>query len=139
MREDKPTTGWQGNKTILEQNRVIFPFLFPGYFCFVDACVVCIISCGYYQFSSALFYVVVLMNQCYLQCRRVLFLLPFLTHRVYQCHLLDVRPYASSYVFLFSCSFVEVILWSTLRIVPSILQDGVGSPGIYPFGVISAT
>ena len=37
------------------------------------------------------------------------------------CHLWDVRPYASSWVFVFSSSFVGVLLSSTLRRVPSIL------------------
>ena len=34
------------------------------------------------------------------------------------------RPYASSWVFLYSGPFVEVLLWSTLRIVRSILRRG---------------
>ena len=39
------------------------------------------------------------------------------------CHLWYVRPYASSWVFLSSGLLVEVLLLSTLRMVPSILQE----------------
>ena len=46
-----------------------------------------------------------------------------LTHIDCLYHLLDIRPYASSRVFSFSSPFAEVFSSSTLRIVPSILQD----------------
>ena len=66
--------------------------------------------------------VFVSMVQRRLQCWQVLFLPIFLTHIVCQRHLWDERPYAWSLVLLFSCPFVWVLLWSTSRIVPSILR-----------------
>ena len=80
------------------------------------------------QSSPALFYAVFSslysMHRRYLECWQVGFLLLFLTHIVCLSHLWDVRPYASSWVFLFSGSFIEVFLSSTLRMVPSILRGG---------------
>ena len=46
------------------------------------------------------------MNQHCLQRWRVLFLLFFLTHVVNTCHLWDLSPYTSSWVFLFSDAVV---------------------------------
>ena len=48
---------------------------------------------------------------------------PFLDIYSLRC-LCDVRPNASSRVFLFSCPFVEVFLWSTLRMVPKYFTRG---------------
>ena len=82
-----------------------FPFLFSGYFCSVDAYDVCIVSALVFVIlnagtSSSFF---------------------FSWHNtVCLCRLWDVRPYATSWVFLQSCSFVEVFLSSTLRMVPII-------------------
>ena len=45
-----------------------------------------------------------------------------LTHIVCLCHLLDVRPYASSWVSLFSGLFVEVLPTFSLKMVPSIFR-----------------
>ena len=42
------------------------------------------------------------MYQRYLQCWRILFLLLFLTYTDCLCYIWDVRPYASSLVFLFN-------------------------------------
>ena len=67
---------------------------------------------------------VVSMHRRYLECWRVLFLFLFLTHTVCLHNLWDVKPYASSGVFLSSCLFVEVFLLPTLRMFPSILQGG---------------
>ena len=38
-------------------------------------------------------------------------------------YLWDIRPYALSWVFLFCAPFVEVLLLSSLRMVPNILQE----------------
>ena len=57
------------------------------------------------------------------QCWRVLFLL-FLAHIVCLYHFWDIRPYSSSWVFLFAGSFVKVLPLSTWRMVPSILWWG---------------
>ena len=65
-----------------------------------------------------------LMYRRYLQCWRVLFLLFFLSYIVSLYHLCDVSPIKSSLVFLFSGSFVDALPSSSLRIVPSILQEG---------------
>ena len=102
-----------------------FPFLFSGYFCSVGICVVCIDSSGCNQFSSALFCVMFsLLHRCIDAIFSVLFLLIFLTHTVCLRHLWDVRPYVSSLVFLFSRPFVEVLLSTDVRMVPSILRRG---------------
>ena len=50
------------------------------------------------------------------------FLLLVLTHADFLCHLWGISPYASSWVFLFSGPFVEVLLSSSLRMIPSFLQ-----------------
>ena len=50
------------------------------------------------------------------------FFLLFLTHIACQRHLKNVRPCASSWLFLFPGLFVEVLPLSTLRMVPSILR-----------------
>ena len=55
----------------------------------------------------------------------------FLTHTVSLHHISKVRPYASSWVFLFSSPLVEVLLLSISRMVPSILRED--SPVVYPF------
>ena len=75
------------------------PILFSGYFCSVDAFVVCIVTGRYNRFSPALLFcsllVVASVHCCYVEYWQVLFLLLFLTHIVCVRHLLDVRPYAS--------------------------------------------
>ena len=96
-----------------------FPFLFSSYCCSVDPCV------GSDHYNQSLLFScslrdVLSMYRRYFQCWRVLFLF-FLTHIV--ClYLWGVRPYASSWVFLFFGSFVEVLPSTTLRMVPSILR-----------------
>ena len=64
------------------------------------------------------------MHRRYLQCWRVLILPFFLINIVCQYLLQDVRLCASSLTFLSSSPFVEVLLPSISRIVPSILQGG---------------
>ena len=89
---------------------------------------------------SLLFYcdprIPILIHQRYLQFCRVLFLIHLLTHRVCQWLLMHVKPYASSSTFLFFGLFVWVPLLSILRIVPSILQEGL--PRYLSFDKISA-
>ena len=51
------------------------------------------------------------------------FLVLFLTHTACLCHLWDVRPYTSSWMFFFSGQFTEVLFSSILRMVLSILQE----------------
>ena len=91
-----------------------FPFLYSGYFWFVDACIICMVSGGHNQFFLSI-------HRRYLQCWRVLVLFLFLTHKIDLHPLWDVWFYASKWVFLFSGPFVEV-LSSSLRMVLSILQ-----------------
>ena len=57
-----------------------------------------------------------------LQCWQVLFFLLFLTNTVCLRHLWDVRPYIPSLVFLISTLFIELLFWSILRMVLSILR-----------------
>ena len=105
---------------------VYFRFLFAGYFCSADACVDSIVSDRCNQpFSKPFLCIlqVVSMHQRYLESWRILFLLS-MTCAIYLCHLCDIRPYESSWVFLFSGLFVDVLLSSPLRIVPSILPEG---------------
>ena len=64
------------------------------------------------------------MHWCYFQCLRVLFLLIFLPHIVRQCHLWQVKPNVSSWVFMFSDPFVELIPITSTRIISSVLQGG---------------
>ena len=66
--------------------------------------------------------VVILMHPCNRQCLPVFFLLLFLTHTAFLCHLSDVSPYASLWVFVFSGSFLEFYRSSDIRRDPSILQ-----------------
>ena len=86
-----------------------FPFLFLSYFCSVDFYIVSVVSnhCTdlFCPFSCNL-WIVVLIRRRYLQCWRVLFHFLFLIHKVCQCHLCDVRPWASSLVFLTTGLFV---------------------------------
>ena len=42
------------------------------------------------------------MHQLYLQCRHIVFFLPFIAYIIRQCEILDVRPCASSYILLLS-------------------------------------
>ena len=76
----------------------------------------CSFKCG--------FRVLISMHPCYLQCWLVLFHLLFLKHIVFLCHLQKVKPYASLSVFLSFGQFVEVLISSILRMVPSIFQEG---------------
>ena len=64
------------------------------------------------------------MHRRYLEYWLVLLLLLFLTHTVSLRDLWDIRPNASSWVFLFSVQFVEVLLCFPLGIIPSSLQGG---------------
>ena len=66
--------------------------------------------------------VVVLMHQHCFQCWQVIFFLLFLVHIVCQRHLWDLMPPALSLVFLFFGLLIQVLLWSTLRMVPNTLQ-----------------
>ena len=93
-----------------------FPFLFPFFSVLLMLVFVFLVV-----FLCNLL-VVISMHQRYLDGWRVLFLLLFLTLTVCLRHLSDVRPYTSSWVFLLPCPFVEVLLWSSLRMVSSILQ-----------------
>ena len=102
-----------------------FPCLFFGYFRSVDPHILSIVSSGYNQSASALFYI------AFKSLMLVSPLPPFLTHILCQRHLLDIIPYAWSLVFLFSGPFFRFIFWSTSIMVPSILRGD--SLGIYPF------
>ena len=92
-----------------------------------DTCIFRVVSGFSNQSFSALFLcnllVVVSMHRRYFECWQVLFFL-LLTHKVCLHHLCDVRPYASSWVSLFSCPLVRVLLWFTLRMVLCILRGG---------------
>ena len=70
------------------------------------------------------FSVIVSMRQRCLQLWQVVFFSLLLTHIVSQCHLWDARSHASSFVFLFSGSFVQILLYSTSRMVLRILRGG---------------
>ena len=112
-----------------------FLFLFSGYFCSVDSCVVCIVSGCLISLPLRFLWsllVVVSMHQRNLKCWCVLFLFLFLANTVCLRHLWDVNPYALSCVFLFSNLFVGVLLWSTLRMVPSILRGRVTAQVLIP-------
>ena len=98
-----------------------FPFLFSGYFCSVDECVVNIVSVGCNQSFFALFYVVF---ELLYRCIDGIFnagesCSSFFSWHIQICllHLLGVMLYASSLVYLFSGSFDEVVHSSTLRMV----------------------
>ena len=125
---------------------VFFPLLFSGYFCLDGAFVVSIVFSGCNQSFHRAFlssFLVVSMHRHYLECF-LLFLAHticlchflFLGHTVCLCHFLflsiiiclrhlwEGRLYASSWVFLFSGLFAGILLWSTWRIVPSVLRRG---------------
>ena len=87
-------------------------------FCWCLSCLYCFHSLN---LSFSCLRVFLSMYRHYLQYWRAIFLL-FLIHTPCRCYLWDIRPYASSWVFLFSGPFVEILPSSTLRIVPSILQ-----------------
>ena len=98
-----------------------FLFLFPGYFGSVDTCVVWIVSSGWNQSFFALFYVTFLSYQCINAILNSGSPLPLFSRLL---HLWDVRPFASTWVFLFSGPFTEVLFSSTLRMVLSNLREG---------------
>ena len=100
-----------------------FLFLLSSYFRSIDSHVVSIVSGGCNQFSTVLFYVVFKPLVLIIQCWQILFLLFFSTHIVCRHHLCDVRPYASSLVFLFSGPLRE---WSQVSYKKH-------SPGFIPF------
>ena len=111
--------------THFKHTLVFLPIFVFWLFFSVGACFISITSGGCNQSSFVFlcnFLVVVSIHWYYRQCWCVLFLL-FLTHIVI-LHFLDIRPYSSSWVFLFSNPFIKVLLTSTLRIVPSILREG---------------
>ena len=60
------------------------------------------------------------MHRRYPECRLIPSLLLFLTHTICLSDLWDLRPYTSSWVFLSSGPFVEVLLLSSFRMIPSI-------------------
>ena len=90
---------------------------FSSHFCFLDACVVCIVSGGCNQTSSALLYVV--FESLY-RCIDTFLNAGQFPSSVCLRHLRYVRPYASSWVFCFAGPFFKVLLSSTLRIFQSI-------------------
>ena len=67
------------------------------------------------------FQIIILIFQRYLQCQRILFLLLFSTHIDCLRHHCNIRPYASSLVYL-SGLFVEVLPLSNSTMVLSISQ-----------------
>ena len=73
------------------------------------------------RFLCSLLLVVSLYRR-YLEYCCVLTLLLFLIHTICLLLLWDLRPFASSWLFLFSSPFVESLLSSTLIIVPSIFR-----------------
>ena len=85
---------------------------------------VCCLYCFWWLLSVLLraflcsLLVIVSIHQCYFNAGKSSSFFSWL------CHLQDVRPYASSGVFLFSGLFVGVLLWSTLGTVLSILWWG---------------
>ena len=87
---------------------------FSSHFCFL-VIVVLLIFVLFVLFLVALVFhysflcslrVIVSMYRRYFSCWRVNFLILFLTHWICQYHFCDVRPYASTWVFLFSCPFL---------------------------------
>ena len=113
-------------------HRVAFrPILFSTYFCSVDRRVVCIVSGCCNQSFSMLFYVAILNTDKSSSSF-------FSWHIIYLYTLSQgLRPYTSSWVFLFSGLIVEIPLSFTLRMVPSILRGS--NPGIYLSDKIFAT
>ena len=100
-----------------------FPILLSSY-CSVKPCVVFVRwNQSFFTLFLCSLWIVVSMRQLCLQCQRFSFLLIFF-YAYSLCHLSDVSPYSSSLVFLFSRSFVEVLLSSTPRMVTSILKGG---------------
>ena len=106
---------------------------FHSHFCFLVIVVLLIIKLfvlslvvviSVFLFFLCSFRIIVSIYRHYIQCWRYLFLLLFLIHRASLYHLWDVRKYASSWVFLFSGSFVKFLPTSTSRMLPSILQRG---------------
>ena len=100
----------------------VFSLLFSGLLSFL---------CCFWSFKSEFLCsflcsrrVIVSMHRCYLQYWRVILFILFLTHTICLWHLSDVTPYASSLFFLFFCPFVEILLSSISRVVPSILWGG---------------
>ena len=92
---------------------IFYSFLFSSYCCSVDAFAVCVFSgCRSLSFI-ALFYV--FLESSYRCIHAILnigessssFFSWYINRR---CHLWDVRPHTSSWVFLFSGPFVEVLL-----------------------------
>ena len=129
-----------------------FPFISYVQDFSCEISLVCHLECPYSSFSSHFCFLVIFV--LFMFVLSVLFLFTVISHPLHflmesSSHLIDVStlsfilasplppsflgiyslstsflPYASSWVFLFSCPFVGVLLWSTLRMVPSILQGG---------------
>ena len=82
-----------------------FPFLFSGYFCSIDPCVVSTVSGGCNQSSLVIFYVVFeSLYRCInaiFNAGKLIFLLLYLIYIICRRHLCDVRSNTSSLV-LFS-------------------------------------
>ena len=106
---------------------------FSSHFCFLDIIVpwrlLLFVMFPVTVFSLSLLFICSLLDvlfryRYYIQSWGMLFLLLFLRHIHCLCHFLDVKPYALSGVFLFPGPFVKVLLVSTLRMIPSILQVG---------------
>ena len=98
-----------------------FPFLFSSYCCFVDPCVICVVSGRCNSYFFALFYVIFkLSNRCIDTIFNAgKFSSSFFSWHCWVCHcfLKDVKLYASSLVFLFSNPFVEVLPLSSLLLL----------------------
>ena len=97
-----------------------FWLLFFCWFLLFELCLIAVITL--YIFFLCGLQVVVLRYQRCLQSWRVLCLL-LMIKIVCLCYRWGVKPYASSLVFLFTGTFLEVLPSSTSKIVPRILQE----------------
>ena len=100
-----------------------FSFLFTSCYCSVNSCVVYVVTGCWNLCSFSYLWVIVMMYHRNLLCWQVIFLF-FSTHIVCLYHFSDAKLDASSLVFLFSGSCVEVLPSPTSRMVLSILQRG---------------
>ena len=97
-----------------------FPFLFSAYFCSVDDCVVCIVFHGSNQSSSGLVYVVVgSLCRC-IDASTLSWILPSPPPRSFLgIYSLSMSSLESKVL----CIIINfLVLWSTSKIFPSILQ-----------------
>ena len=98
---------------------------FSSYCCSVDPCIVSAVSLRRNESFFVLFYLH--YESSYWNFHAIIITSEtssfFFSWHNNRCHLSDLRPYASSLVFMISSSFVKVLPSSTSRIVRSILQS----------------